>query len=135
MRRVLKSGGLLLHHGDHNVGEGDWDAAYLKWVELFAERGFVRRVRPKIEDMSAAFVAVGGVCRTETIAEWDEHSSPAEEIELARNKVHSWTWEIPDGLFQECLPEVERWAAEHFGGLDKQLHSGMAYSLQIWRFP
>ena len=135
MRRVLKSGGLLLHHGDHNVGEGDWDAAYLKWVELFTERGFVRRVRPRIEDMTAAFVALGGECRTETIAEWDEQSSPAEELELARNKVHSWTWEIPDDLFQQCLPQVERWAAEHYGGMDTHLHCRMAYNLQVWRFP
>ena len=72
MRRVLKPGGLLLHHGDHSVGEGDWDAAYLKWIELFTERGFVRRVRPKIEDMNAAFAAVGGEYHTETIAEWDD---------------------------------------------------------------
>lgn len=135
MRRVLKPGGLLLHHGDHSVGEGDWDVAYLKWVELFTERGFVRRVRPKIEDMTAAFVAAGGEYRTETIAEWDEPSSPAGELELARNKVHSWTWEIPDDLFKECLPEMERWAAEHYGGMDTQLRCRMAYSLQIWRFP
>ena len=135
MRRVLKSGGLLLHHGDHSVGEGDWDVAYLKWVELFEERGFRRRVRPKIEDMNAAFVAAGGEYRTETIAEWDEQSSPAKELTLARNKVHSWTWEIPDDLFRECLPEVERWAAEHYGGMDTQLHCRMVYNVQIWRFP
>ena len=134
MRRVLKPGGLLLHHGDHNVGDSDWDAAYVKWVELFTERGFVRRMRPKIEDMSEAFIAVGGEYRTETIAEWDELSSPAEELELARNKVNSWTWEIPDNLFRECLPHVERWAAEHYGRMDTQLHRRVAYNLQIWKF-
>ena len=92
-------------------------------------------MRPKIEDMTAAFVAVGGEYRTETISEWDEQSSPAEELRLARNKVHSWTWEIPDDLFRECLPEVERWATEHYSGMDTQLHCRMAYNLQIWRFP
>jgi ubiquinone/menaquinone biosynthesis C-methylase UbiE len=135
IRRVIKPGGVLLHHADHSAGEGDWDVASLKWDELLAARGFVRRVRPKIEDISAAFAAAGGQCRTETIAEWDEQSSPAEELELARNKVHSWTWEIPDDLFQECLPEVGRWAAEHFGGMETRLHTRMAYTLQIWRFP
>ena len=134
MRRVVKSGGLLLHHGDHNVGESDLHAAYLKWAELLKERGFVRRVRPEIEDMSAAFIAAGGEYRTETIAEWDELSSPAEELELARNKVNSWTWEIPDNLFRECLPHVERWAAEHYGRMDTQLHRRVAYNLQIWKF-
>jgi ubiquinone/menaquinone biosynthesis C-methylase UbiE len=135
IRRVLRSGGVLLHHGDHSVGDSDWDVAYRKWEELLAERGFVRRVRPRIEDMSAAFAATGGQCRTETIAEWDEQSSPAEEMELARNKVHSWTWEIPDDLFQECLPEIGGWAAEHYGGMDTRLHTRMGYTLQIWRFP
>jgi ubiquinone/menaquinone biosynthesis C-methylase UbiE len=135
MRRVVKPGGLLLHHGDHSVGESEWDLAYLKWVDLLRERGFVQRVRPKIEDMNAAFVAIGGEYRAETVAEWDEWYSPAEELELARNKVHSWTWEIPDELFQQCLPEVERWAAQHFGRMDTRLHCRMAYNLEIWRFP
>src|SRR5574341_2137984 len=134
IRRVLAPGAVLLHHGDHTVGESDWDVAYHKWIELFTERGFARRVRPKIEDMSAAFEAAGGLCRIETIAEWDEYSSPREELDLARNRVHSWTWEIPQDLFFECLPEVERWAEAHYAGLDASLHRRVAYNLQVWTF-
>ena len=135
MRRVLAPGAILLHHGDHTVGESDWDVAADKWKELMKTRGFVRRVRPRIEDMSAAFSEAGGECRTETIAEWDEFSSPGEEMDLARNRVHSWAWEIPDDLFWECLPEVERWAEEHYGTMDARLRRPVAYNLQVWTFP
>jgi len=134
MRRILVPGATLLHHGDHTVGESDWDVAYQKWVELFTERGFARRVRPTIDDMSAAFEAAAGVCRVETIAEWDEYASPREELDMARNRVHSWTWEVPQDLFFACLPEVERWAEAHYGGLDTPLHRRAAYNLQVWKF-
>ena len=134
MRRVLASRGILLHHGDANFGVSDWDPASDKWEELLKARGFVQRARPKNEDMSAAFEAIGGSCRTETISEWNEASTPAEELELARDRVHSWTWEIPKDLFFDCLPEVERWAGDYYGSLDRRLERRVAYRLQVWSF-
>ena len=135
MLRVLAPGGVLLHVVDERQRD-DWRAA-LKLLEgLLRERGFVPSHRLQNEEINAALAAAGGRCRTKTIAERQERFTPAQTLELARRRIHSWTWEIPAPLLEACLREVElRVAAGAFGGLDAPLTGIVAYRLQVWSFP
>ncbi len=134
MLRVLRPGGVFLSTSEENASASDWDAGADKWNELLAARGFVRRKRPDSAAIAAVLTAAGGSCRSLTAAEWDETSTPAEELDLDRRRIHSWNWEIPDEIFFACLPEVERWAAEHYGSLDRPLYRRAAQRLQVWSF-
>jgi len=143
MRRVLAPGGVVLSHWDQTKGANwgepskasDWDAAGEWWKEALHERGFQRRKRANIQDIDAALACTGGETRLMTIARREEVSTVAEEMELTRNRIHSWNWEIPDDLYAELLPRHERWALDHFGGPDAKLRRAVEYKLQVWRFP
>lgn len=135
MLRVLAPGGVLLHVVVERRRD-DWQAAQELLDGLLRERGFVRSHRLEIEEIDAALVAVGGRCRTETIAQREERFTPAQMLELARRRIHSWTWEIPAHLLEACLREVElRLAAGAFGGFDAPLTGIVAHRLQVWSFP
>jgi hypothetical protein len=84
--------------------------------------------------MAGAFRECGGTSRTLEVARWDETCTPAEEIDLIRNRIHSWTWEIPREILFGCLPELEGWARERFGGLDRRFALRWVSELQVWRF-
>lgn len=135
MRRVLAPGGVLLHFVNDYRGEDRWQAAQEMLDRLLGERGFVRSHRLENEEIDAALAACGGSCRTVTIAEREDVWTPAQMLDVARHRVNSWTWEIPEKLLAECLDEVEPWARQRFGGLDTQMSSAVAYRLQVWSFP
>ncbi len=134
IRRVLAPGGVFLHHGDQNAAPSDWDPAAAWWKDALQRRGFHRRPRPSPDEMAAGFRALGGSCAEETIAESTEISTAQEELDLVRNRTHSWSWEIPDEIFADCLSEFESWAPRQFGGLDARLERRVKYQLEVWRF-
>jgi len=145
MRRLLAPGGVVLSHWDQTAGSsdwgvasplGDWDVAAEWWKEALAKHGFQRgRKRAGILAITEAFLEAGGEARLATVAEREELSTVAEELELTRNRIHSWNWEIPDDLFHDLVPQHERWALEHFGSPDRVLRRMVEYKLQVWTFP
>jgi SAM-dependent methyltransferase len=134
IRRVLAPGGALMHIVEAYPGEDRWRVAREVVDGLLRERGFVRSRRAESQEIDAALSAAGGRRRVEPVAERGEMYTPAGMLALARNRVHSWTWEIPDALLQECLDIAERWARERFGSLDTQLTSRVANQLHVWSF-
>jgi len=133
--RVLSPGAVLLSTYEENDGPSDWDPSAAKWTEMLDARAYIRpRTRANSESINAALTAAGGACEAATAAEWDETSTPGQELDYARNRIHSWSWEIPDDIFLDCLPEFERWALDTFGDLQRPLHRRAAQRLQTWRF-
>lgn len=135
MRRVLAPGGVVLHFVNEDAGRDEWEAAQELIDRLLKERDFVRRSRAEDEDIGAAMSAMGGTCRTETVAEEEERYTPARMLDISRRRVNSWTWEIPPDLLGECLDGAERWAREKYGDLNSELVRRVAYRLQVWSFP
>jgi len=142
MSRVLAPGGAILSHWDQTKGanwgeastQSDWDAAVEWWKKALDERGVERRKRANIPDISEAFVAAGASTEVAVIAEREETSSVAEELALIRDRIHSWSWEIPDDIYNDLVPQHEKWALEQFGSPDAKLRRAVQYKLQVWRF-
>jgi ubiquinone/menaquinone biosynthesis C-methylase UbiE len=140
--RVLAPGGVILSSWDQTKGanwgeasaESDWDKAFEWWKEALNAAGVVRRKRANIPDISEAFVAAGATTEVSVIAECEEVSTVAEELALIRDRIHSWSWEIPDEIFNHLVPQHEAWALEHFGSADARLRRRVEYKLQVWRF-
>lgn len=129
MRRVLAPGGVILHHGE---GESDRNRSPMisaKINELLAKRGFTRRNRPEVNDIRAAFRDAGGRLRTEIIAEWDDEGTFDEHMRDSRARVHSWTWEVPEGIFADMMDEFEAWARVH---VPDDRH--VLYEVDVWTF-
>lgn len=133
--RTLRPGGVLLHHTEEDLDtEEERETFMLLLDHLLRERGFVRSRRVQNEEIDAALKAAGGDCRTETIAVRQESYTPAGMLALARQRVHSWTWEIPGDILSACLDSLEPLARERFGDLEAPRPRTAAYRLQVWRF-
>jgi ubiquinone/menaquinone biosynthesis C-methylase UbiE len=135
LKRTVRSGGIVLNTGEENQGESAWDAAYDLWVEQFSARGFQRRKRPRPEDMLKEAQSLGAKCELFNAAEWVDVSTPQQELDWARQRLHSWSWDIPDEVLDPAIPVVERWARERFGDLDAPIEHQVAQVVQVWRFP
>jgi len=101
---------------------------------LLRERGFVRSPRVQNEEIDAFLAGAGGTCRTRAIAQRQQTYTPAAMLTVARQRIHSWTWEIPEGLLSACLDELEPLARERFGDLEAPRLRTSAYQLQVWSF-
>jgi hypothetical protein len=96
--------------------------------------GVQLRKRADIPDISEAFVAAGATTEVSVIEEREETSTVAEELAQIRDRIHSWSWEIPDEIFDQLVPQGEKWALEHFGSANVTLRRTVHYKLQAWRF-
>ncbi|MGA2286495.1 MAG: class I SAM-dependent methyltransferase [Dehalococcoidia bacterium] len=134
LRRVLGAGGVLIGDNTRSHTSGEWSVGSAKWRELLAARNLAPRVRPSADEIHSALRALGGSCRIVTFAEGEVRRTPEQNLERIRSRSHSWTWEIPDDLFAECLAEFEQWYRHHYGNMDKELVRHLSYSLEVWRF-
>lgn len=134
IRRVLASGGVFIHHCTRYHGDNPWRPSVDKWNEMLAARNFVRRGRPADEQIESKLRSLGGSVRREVYAEDEERTAPSYFLNRTRNRVDSWSWEIPDDLFADCLPEYERWMLEHYGELDREHVQRVTYELEVWSF-
>jgi ubiquinone/menaquinone biosynthesis C-methylase UbiE len=131
IRRVLAPGGPLLHqvHSD----SGAFAAVGDKFTELLRARGIERQRGPDYEDIAAALIGTGAERTTRNICQSLETRSSREMLEEVRNKVHSWTWRIPDDAFDDCLPEFESWFRDRYG--DRDISETTSYALDTWSWP
>lgn len=94
----------------------------------------IGRTRPKVEEIREGLRALGGSHRTEVVAEEDHLQTPNENLAWIRQRINSWTWEVPEDLFFDCLKEYEVWAKEYFEDIDKPLAECVRHSLEVWTF-
>ena len=135
MRRVIAAGGVVIRYNERYVSETKWGAASIaKWDELLAQRSFSRRVRPRPEQIQGKLRALGGSPRVETVAESEDRNTPARILDVTRRRIHSWTWEIPDDLFFECLEGYEQWLRGQYEDMSKELVDRVFYELEVWSF-
>jgi len=129
MRRVLRPGGVILHHGEGESDRNRSPAMTAKINELLAKRGFTRRDRPEVGEIRQAFADVGGRLRTQVIAEWDDNLTLEQHFRESRTRAHSWTWEIPETIFHDMMDEFEPWARAN---ISDQRH--VLYEVDVWSF-
>jgi ubiquinone/menaquinone biosynthesis C-methylase UbiE len=134
LQRVIEPGGVLIEHYEDS-DFGALESGNQKWSELLAARGFERRQRPDPEEIDEALEEMGATVCVETVCEENEMRTPAQDLEETRARVHSWTWEIPDGVLQACLPEYERWARDFFRDLHRPFTGRVRHQLEVWTFP
>jgi SAM-dependent methyltransferase len=150
VRRVLSPSGVFIHYLRRDEGAGTaissarvrpgkgyavWKDSVDKWDAMLLARGFMRRERPSVEEIGEKLESLGGSCRVEAVATEEERVTPQEMVEETRARTHSWSWEIPDELFAECLAEYEAWAQEGgLGPLDEPRVDTIEHELRVWGF-
>ncbi len=133
MRRVLAPGGVFLHDRTRYDDENPWRPAMDKREELLEQFGVAVRRRPKMEEIEDALNGMGGSLRTITYWEEQEMNVASHLVSRLRSRTDSWTWEIPEDVFQEFLAQYEAWCREHYD-LEREYAQPVRYTLEVWRF-
>jgi len=131
LRRVLAPGGIFMNDTVDYLGFNPWDASIAKWSELLRASGVERQ--PRV-DVRAAVAAAGAAHRAGLVVEDETRETPRRFFERTRDRIDSWSWEIPDDLFAQCLIEYEAWCGEHYGDLDREYVQQVRYELDVWTF-
>lgn len=132
--RVVRPGGILLHDTTRNPDDGPWQASADIWADVLAPHGYVRRHRPTPEEMQSAIKAHGATLRIHHYATYQEHHTAQQHLELVRNRIHSWSWEFPDDLFDEVYAEFEPKYKTYYGDMDRRLTETNIQELEVWTF-
>ncbi len=131
VRRVLAPGGVLLHQTRRAAPETKrfWDESHDEIGRLLKARNFLRRSRFDELGMRERIQATGGSVRVVEVTESTETSTVDEEMERLRNRSQSWTWQVPNDVFDDALPEYEQWlrAAAPDGWTDE-----VTIELEVW---
>jgi ubiquinone/menaquinone biosynthesis C-methylase UbiE len=111
IRRVLAPGGVLLHHTRRPTPETVrlWDSSREEWTRLLTARGYVRKTRREMAEIRADLLASGGNLDEIDVIESTETSTVEQEMERLRVRQGAWTWDIPSDIFDDALPEFEKW--------------------------
>ncbi len=134
IRRVLTRGGILIHYNLRGGRDQWWADSRAKWEQLLASRGFAMRERPNREQIHYELRALGASCRVEAVAEHDERRTIDDILGETRDRIHSWTWDIPEGLFFGCLDDYEAWARESYGDVTGERVERVVHELEVWSF-
>jgi ubiquinone/menaquinone biosynthesis C-methylase UbiE len=135
LRRVLAPGGVLVHHTVDFQGDNPWAAGMEKWQEMLAARRFTRRHRPEDKELHEKLRALGAAMRKVAYAEDEERTTPAQVLDVTARRVNSWTWEIPDDVFADCIREYEAWLPAHHGSMERMYVQHAIYEMEVWTFP
>jgi len=114
IKRVTAPGGVLLQQTRiaHAETQRVWDGHDELWNRMLAERGFTRRKRPEPADIDRLVMSLGGTITEVEVGRGEREWTVEDEFENLRTRRHSWMWEIPDALIEECSPEYEAWMRE-----------------------
>lgn len=69
------------------------------------------------------------------VASWKTSSSPRQSLDSWRGHTHLGGLQVPASTRTDILQELESWAMEVFGGLDRELESEETYVLKSLRLP
>ncbi|MGB2694728.1 MAG: methyltransferase domain-containing protein [Dehalococcoidia bacterium] len=134
IRRVVASGGVLLHDRTRYADDNPWHQMFGKREELLAALGFTPRIRPTVEDIESKLEAIGASLQTVVYAQEDEREVAADVLNRSRNRVDSWTWEIPDEIFDTFFSQYEAYVHKTLGSPEFAHTTRVTYSLEVWAF-
>jgi ubiquinone/menaquinone biosynthesis C-methylase UbiE len=134
LRRVVGDGGVFLHPITDYPGDNPYTATYEKRRELLRELGIATRKRPDREELHALLKGLGASLRVESFAEETEESTPASWLGRTRDRVDSWSWEVPEAVFPEFITLYEQWNLDHFGDLDRVIVQKAVHQVEVWTF-
>lgn len=130
VRRVLAPAGVYLNkqHRDNGAlaASGAW------WDDALARRGHAPRGRLRFEGQREMIRSTGATLELLDICQEVDRQDPEAVLDTTRRRVHSWTWQIAEDVFEDCLTEYEPWFRAYYPG---EIVEELTHELEIWRWP
>ena len=121
VQRVVRPGGPLLHVWNNRQPD-DIASRLTERFRAIVEAGGGSLDRPgaqRREDALAFWAEQGWRSEEIEVARWQEDLTPAELMQLLRDRVWSSTWQLSDELLASAVDELTRWAQAELGPLEQ----------------
>jgi ubiquinone/menaquinone biosynthesis C-methylase UbiE len=132
-RRVLGTGGAIIHAGSRPTTESDAAARVTqKWRELLDAAGYTDKSTSShrlAAQINEALTAMGAkAVETIATAAWSNQHSPHQSYDHIASRQWSSTWAVPDDLFAPTIAQLYDWTAQEYGdGFDTPQESGQEF--------
>jgi ubiquinone/menaquinone biosynthesis C-methylase UbiE len=116
-RRVLRTGGCLLHEWSNGDADEEWVQIREKIRAMFEREGVANPFHPGVrtEDEVEAFLTGLGMTRIATERLGGGHlMTVADFLKRLVDGECSYTWAVPKDVAARCLPDLQTWAAARF---------------------
>jgi len=120
VRRVLRSGGVLLHcHDEWSIS--DVQKIGEEWRRIVRELGG-KASRPGASserDVTALLQTWGLQTETECVLTWEQATTPRLVLEDIIHRRYSHVWVVPENIFAVAIQRLEQWVNDYYGeGID-----------------
>ena len=130
IRRVLADGGVYLQKVQRDNETLAASAAW--WDDALERRGHAPIRRLRFDAQRELIRAAGATLELVDICETVNRNDPEHILDTTRRRVHSWTWQVADDVFEDCIDEHEAWFRQHYPG---EIVEEVTHELEIWRWP
>ena len=133
--RALNPNGQILHEWGNGTSDEEWVRIREQARTLFEEAGIVNPFHPgaRAESEVDEFLAARGFVVYEHVREnGDVYLTLSDFMARITRGECSYTWDVPSEVQRLCLPQLEKWVAEHFA-LDRALPIPREFSWTIYR--
>lgn len=137
-RRVLVPGGEYLNAKTWaSVGNQIGDQLRTHWREWLAERS-VSGQHPGVQDNDQLFQelrSLGAEVNEVEVVRFSEPYILGEEVDRFAARNYSYTWDVPEAIFDASVRDLRTWAEAQFGSLDQQITDEVRFAIDVVRFP
>ena len=130
IRRVLAPGGIYLQKVQRDnaplAASGAW------WDDALKRRGHAPIRRLQFQAQRDLIRATGAALELVDICQQVNHIDPEEVLDETRRRIHSWSWQIADDVFDDCIDEHEAWFRAHY---PDEIIEEVTHELEVWRWP
>jgi len=137
-KRVLVPGGAYLNAKTWaSVGLPIGEKLRQFWRNWLAERGVSGR-HPGVQDQDELFQelrSLGAEVAEVEVVRFSDSYILREELDRFASRTYSYTWDIPDAIFEASVRELRSWAEAEFGSLDQQIEDEVRFAIDVARFP
>jgi ubiquinone/menaquinone biosynthesis C-methylase UbiE len=134
-RRVLKPGGALVLGYEWKPDDSAPARLRERWESEIRSLGWKpNRKMESYTDLPAALLASGAAVQEWTGAEWTTTRSLEDEIGRIASRSLSYTWDIPDSIFDASLGELRAWAREVLGPGETPCATSRRFCWQAYRW-
>ena len=136
-RRVLVPQGAYLNVSTWaSVGVSVGDKIREFWRSWLAANGVDAR-HPGVRDhtvLQQELLSLGATLTEVEVVRFPDPFHLREELDRFASRVYSYTWDIPDAIFDASIKELRAWTIHEYGDLDQEIVDEVRFVINLARF-
>jgi ubiquinone/menaquinone biosynthesis C-methylase UbiE len=136
-QRVLVPGGVYINVSTWaSVGTSVGDKIREFWRGWLRQRGVdaEHRGARDFNDVQEELRSLGATLNEVEAVRFPEAFTLREELDRFASRTYSYTWDIPDAVFDESIQALRNWVTQEHGDIDQQITDEVRFVIHVARF-